>query len=98
VISTGLLAVWLARHVFLPVHYLSVEAFLNGNVRDRRGGCRPMPVLFAGGEPDRVTAPDLLNRIVVEGSWKGYSARVLTNRGRVGTFPTYVQGYQLSWE
>jgi hypothetical protein len=60
-----LFAVLLAADLFHPVDNLTVELFLNGNVRHGRGGRGAMPVLFAGREPDHITGPDLLDRSAV---------------------------------
>src|SRR5580704_18912129 len=45
-----------------PVHGLAVQLLLNGDVRHRRRGRRPVPVLLARREPDDVPWPDFLDR------------------------------------
>ena len=54
--------VLLVADLFHPVDGLAVELLLNGDVRHRRGGSRPVPVLFARRKPDDVTRPDFLDR------------------------------------
>ena len=48
-------------HLFHPVDNLTVELFLNGDVRHGRGRRGPVPVLLARREPDHITRPDLLD-------------------------------------
>src|SRR5579884_3317964 len=54
--------VLLASDMFHPVDHSATFLLLNGDVRHRRCRCRPMPVLFAGREPDHVTGTDLFDR------------------------------------
>src|SRR5271167_794668 len=55
-------AILLVGDLFHPVHNLTVELFLNGDVRHGRDRRSPMPVLLAGREPHHITRPDLLDR------------------------------------
>src|SRR5487761_717213 len=48
--------------LFHPVDNLTVELFLNGDVRHGRGRRGPMPVLLTWRNPDHITRPDFLNR------------------------------------
>src|SRR5690349_22316016 len=48
--------------LFHPVNSLSVEPFLNGDVRHRRGRRGTVPMLLPWWEPDHVAGPDLLDR------------------------------------
>src|SRR5258708_3938514 len=52
----------LVADLFQPIGGLAVECLLNGDVRQSRGGSGPMPVLFAGREPDHVAGMDLFDR------------------------------------
>lgn len=45
-----------------PVDNFAIELFLNCDVRHRRGGRRPVPMLFARCEPHHIPWPDFLNR------------------------------------
>jgi hypothetical protein len=47
--------------LFHPVDNLTVDLFLNGNVRHGRGRCGPMPVLLTGRKPDHITWADFLD-------------------------------------
>src|SRR5258706_11296583 len=58
----GSLLVLLIADLLHPVHGLAVELLLNGDVRHRRRGCCPVPVLLARREPDHVAGPDFLDR------------------------------------
>ena len=60
-IPEGYLPILLLAHLLHPIDRLAVELLLNGNVRHRGcGGCA-VPVLFAGGEPDDIAGPNLLD-------------------------------------
>src|ERR1700688_1745828 len=59
VIQAGVLFV---ANLFHPVDGLTVELFLNGDVRHGRGRRSAMPMLLARREPDHVTRPDLIDR------------------------------------
>jgi hypothetical protein len=61
---TGLLSrsVLLVAHLFHPVHYLSIELLLNGDMRHGCGQRGPVPVLFAGWKPNHIPGADLLDR------------------------------------
>jgi hypothetical protein len=48
--------------LFHPVDNLTVELFLNGDVRHGRSWCGSVPVFLAEREPDHITRPDLLDR------------------------------------
>src|ERR1700674_1488440 len=48
--------------LFDPVDNLTVELFLNGDVRQGRGWHGPMPVLINGRKPDHITWADFLAR------------------------------------
>ena len=48
--------------LFHPVDGFAVELLLNGDVRHRRRGRRPMPMLFARRKPDHVARPNFLDR------------------------------------
>jgi hypothetical protein len=55
------------RHLFVadlfhPVDGLSVELFLNGDVRHGRGCGGAVPMLLTRRKPDHVTGPNLLDR------------------------------------
>ena len=54
--------VLLVTDLFHPVDNLTVELFLNSDVRHGCGRHGPMPVLLAGRDPDHITGPDLLDR------------------------------------
>src|SRR4051812_13691727 len=55
-------AVLLVGHVLQPIDHLPVEPLLDGDVRHRRRGRRPVPMLLARREPDDVTRSYLLDR------------------------------------
>src|SRR3954447_19198505 len=57
-----LLAVLLVAHVLQPIDHLPVEPLLDGDVRHRRRGRRPVPMLLARREPDHVTRSYFLDR------------------------------------
>src|SRR5208282_5661981 len=48
--------------LFHPVDHLTVELFLDGDVRHGCGRRSPMPVLLAGREPDHITRPNFFDR------------------------------------
>src|SRR5579859_8101955 len=48
--------------VFHPVHNLTVELFLNGDVRHRCGWCGSMPMLLPGRKPYHITGPDFFDQ------------------------------------
>src|SRR5437016_5979412 len=48
----------LVRDFLHPFNDLAVESFLDRDVRHRRRGRRPMPMLFAGRAHDHITRPD----------------------------------------
>src|SRR6266496_3869451 len=48
-------------HLFHPFNKLTVELFLNRDVRHRRHCRGAMPMLLAGGDPDHVAWPDLFD-------------------------------------
>src|SRR5215218_6007983 len=52
--GAGVLAV---RHVLHPVDRFAIKPFLNRDVGHARCGCRTVPMLLAGCEPDHVTGP-----------------------------------------
>jgi hypothetical protein len=66
--STKLSAVLLIAHLLHPIHSDAVEFLLNGDVRHRGCDCRPMPVLFAGREPNHIAGTDFLN-------WSAFALR-----------------------
>ncbi len=47
--------------VLHPIDNLTVELFLNGDVRHGGGGGGPMPVLFAGRKPYDITGTDFFD-------------------------------------
>jgi len=47
---------------FKPIHNLTVDGFLDCNVRHRGRGRGAVPMLLAGREPDDVTETDFLDR------------------------------------
>ena len=51
----------LVTDLFHPIDGFSVQGFLNGDVRHRRGCRRAMPVLLAGRKPDDIAGSDFLN-------------------------------------
>src|SRR3954467_7923090 len=55
-------AVLLVLDVLQPIDHLPVEPLLNRDVRHRRRGSRPVPVLLARREPYHVAGMDLLDR------------------------------------
>jgi hypothetical protein len=55
-------AVLFVADLFNPVDNLTVELFLNGEVRYRDRQRSPVPVFLAGREPDHVTGMDSLDR------------------------------------
>src|SRR3954467_2423576 len=58
-------AVLLVGHLLEPLHHLAVERLLDGDMLHRILGRRAVPMLLAGGEPDNVAGPDLLDRATV---------------------------------
>src|SRR5215210_3075590 len=54
--------VLLISDLLQPVDGLTVELFLNGDVRHGRGRRRAVPVLLVRWEPDDVARPDFLDR------------------------------------
>jgi hypothetical protein len=60
-ITSGLLV----TDLFHAIDNLTVEPFLNGDVRHGCSRCSSVPVLLAGREPDRITGPDLFDRSAV---------------------------------
>src|SRR3954470_2474297 len=76
-------AVLLVAHVLQPIDHLPVEPFLDGDVRHRRRGSRPVPMLLARREPDDVTRSYLLDRasIPLAPAAAGPSDERLTPRG-----------------
>ena len=52
----------LVADLFHPVNGFAVELFLNGDVRQGRGGRGTVPMFLAGRKPDRVARPDSFNR------------------------------------
>src|SRR3954454_9436639 len=52
----------LVAHMLQPIDHLAVEPLLDGDVRHRRRGRRPVPVLLARREPDHVARSYLLDR------------------------------------
>src|ERR1700704_3854532 len=57
-----LLAILFVTDLFHPVDGLSVEPFLNGDVRHGCRARRAVPMFFARGKPDYVTRSNLLDR------------------------------------
>jgi manganese oxidase len=55
------LPVLLVADLFHPVHNLTVELFLNGDVRHRRVWTSPMPVLLAWRKPHHITRADFFD-------------------------------------
>src|SRR4051812_45397249 len=54
-------AVLLVGDLLHPCHRLAVELFLNCDVCHCGGRCCPVPVLFAGREPNNIARADLLD-------------------------------------
>src|SRR5205085_11129249 len=52
----------LVANLLHPVHRLTIQLFLNSNVRHRRGRAGAMPMLFGRRNPDHIPRPNLLNR------------------------------------
>jgi hypothetical protein len=55
-------AVLIVTHGLQPIDHLPIEPLLDSDVRHRRRGRRPVPVLLARREPDHVARMDLLDR------------------------------------
>src|SRR6266536_2522086 len=47
--------------LFHPVYGFPIQRFLNGDMRHRRRGRRPMPMLLAGRKLDHITGPNFLD-------------------------------------
>ena len=75
--------------LFHPVDNLTVELFLNSDVRNGRGGRSPMPVLLAGREPDHITGPDLFDKsaLALNPAAPGAHDQSLTERVRMPCAP-----------
>src|ERR1039457_4490125 len=58
----GSAAILFVADLFQPVHGFAVELFLNGDVRQGRGGRGTVPMFLARREPDDVARPDFFNR------------------------------------
>src|SRR5271166_237996 len=56
------LAILFVAHVFQPIDDLTVELFLDGDMRHGRGRRGTVPMLLARREPDHVTGMDFLDR------------------------------------
>lgn len=82
----------LVRHILEPVHRLSIERFLNGDMGHPRIGRCPMPVLFTRREPHHVAGADLaqfsapaLGEAAAGGDDQGLAERVrVPGRARAG--------------
>ncbi len=48
--------------LFHPLDILAVHRFLNGDMRHRGRGRRPVPVLLPGRKPDHITGPEFIDR------------------------------------
>src|SRR3954451_24430278 len=78
-------AVLLVAHMLQPIDHLPVEPLLDGDVRHRRRGRRPVPVLLARREPDHITRPYFLDRasLPLDPAAAGRDDERLTQRVRV---------------
>src|SRR5271157_5581495 len=85
-----LLAVLVFADLFHPVHGLTVELFLNGDVRHGCGCRGPMPMLLTWREPDHVTRPDFFDRTapVLRPAATGCHDEGLAQRMRVPCCPS----------
>jgi hypothetical protein len=54
-------AILLVADLFHPIDGLSVELFLNGDMRHTRGCPGPMPMFLTWRDPDNIALPDFLD-------------------------------------
>ena len=76
------LAILVVADLFHPFDDLTVEIFLNGDMRHGGGWRRAMPMLFARWEPDHITGMNLFNRtaLALNPPATGYDNQGLTER------------------
>src|SRR5919206_3491595 len=59
--EANLFAVLFVADLLHPSDGTAVQRLLNGDMRHRRGGRSPVPMLLAGRKPDHVAGPDFLD-------------------------------------
>ena len=84
----GSAAILFVADFFQPVHGFAVELFLNGDVRQGRGGRGAVPMFLARRKPDDVARPNFFNRSApalcqsaASGHDQGLAQRVRVPRG-----------------
>jgi hypothetical protein len=71
--------------LFHPLDILAVHRFLNGDMRHRGRGRRPVPVLLPGRRPDHITGPEFIDRsaLALNPATAGCDNQSLAERMRV---------------